>query len=160
MKKKKKKTVCFQSVMDKLETIHSGQWYVVCDLNRCLEELAGVCESMKEAVNFISTQAEEGNLSSECLSKMVISLTYTMTRIEGDLCKIVQFMQQLILTFDKVILLMHNNMKAEHEAVKDMLNKIVEPYHHHLRESTKHLVKKKRMPASKLHAKEVLDSRV
>ena len=131
--------------MDKLEAIHSGHWYVVCNINRCLEELARVFESMQTAVKFISAQAEEGNLPSECLSKMVVSLTYTMTRIEGNLCKLVQFMRQLILTFDKVIFIMHKNMLDEHEAVKDMLSKIVEPYRHQLSESTKHLVKKKKL---------------
>ena len=130
--------------MDKLEAIRSGQWYVVCDLNRCLEELLRVCEAMKKAVKFITIQAEEGNLSNEGLTKMVTSLTYTMARIEGNVSKLVQFMRQLILTFDKVILVMHNNAMAEHEAVKDMLSKIVEPYRHQLSESTKHLVKKKK----------------
>jgi len=133
--------------MDKLEAIRSGQWYVVCDLNKCMEELVRACETMKKAVKFISTQAEEGNLSNESLGKMIISLTYTMTRIEGNVCKLVQFMCQLILTFDKVILVMHNNVMAEHEAVKDMLGKVVEPYHHQLSDRTKHLVKKKKKSA-------------
>jgi len=133
--------------MDKLEAIRSGQWYVVCDLNKCLEELVRACETMKKAVKFISTQAEEGNLSNESLGKMIISLTYTMTRIEGNVCKLVQFMCQLILTFDKVILVMHNNVMAEHEAVKDMLGKVVEPYRHQLSDRTKHLVKKKKKSA-------------
>ena len=130
--------------MDKLEAICNGQWYVVCDLNKCLEELVMVCETMKVAVKFITIQAEEGNLSNEGLSKMITSLKYTMTRIEDNVCKLVQFMRQLILTFDKVILVMHNNIMAEHEAVKDMLSKVVEPYSHQLSESTKHLVKKKK----------------
>ena len=55
--------------MDKLEAIRSGQWYVVCDLNKCLEELVRACETMKKAVKFMSTQAEEGNLSNESLGK-------------------------------------------------------------------------------------------
>ena len=130
--------------MDKLEAICSGQWYVVCDLNRCLEELFRVCESMKKAIKFVTKQVEEGNFTNEGLSKIVVSLTYSMARIEGSVCKLVEFMRQLILTFDKVILMMHNNVMAEHEAVKDMLSKVIEPYHHQLSESTKHLVKKKR----------------
>lgn len=140
--------------MDKLEAICSGQWYVVCDLNRCLEELVRACEAMKKAVKFITIHAEEGNFSSEGLAKMVVSLTYTMARIEGNVSKLVEFMRQLILTFDKVILLMHNNVMAEHEAVKDMLSKVVEPYHHQLSESTKHLVQKKKKSA-KAHAKPI-----
>ena len=133
--------------MDKLEAIRSGQWYVVCDLNRCLEELVRVCEAMKKAVKFITIHAEEGNFSKEGLPKMVVSLTYTMARIEGNVSKLVEFMRQLILTFDKVILVMHNNVMAEHEAVKDMLSKVVEPYRHQLSESTKHLVQKKKKSA-------------
>ena len=134
----------YNFIMDKLEAIRNGQWYVVCDLNKSLEELVRVCETMRKAVTFITTQVEEGNLTNESLAKMVVSLKYTMTRMEGNVCKLVQFMRQLILTFDKVILVMHNNIMAEHEAVKDMLSKVVEPYHHQLSESTKHLVKKKK----------------
>lgn len=141
--------------MDKLEAIHSGQWYVVCDLNRCLEELFRVCESMKKAIKFVTNQVEEGNFTNEGLSKIVVSLTYSMARIEGSVCKLVEFMRQLILTFDKVILMMHNNIMAEHEAVKDMLSKVVEPYHHQLSESTKYLVKKKKKPAKFQQAKPV-----
>lgn len=130
--------------MEKIEGIYNGQWYVVCDLNKALEELVKILNVMKKAVKFITVQAEEGNMSNEGLAKVVITLTYTMTRIEDNVNKLVQFMRQLILTFDKVILLMHNNLKAEHEAVKDMLNKVVQPYNHQLSDSTKHLVKKKK----------------
>lgn len=130
--------------MDKIETIRNGQWYVVCDLNKALEELVNILGVMKKAVQFITVQAEEGNLSNEGLAKMIVTLTYTMTRIEDNVNKLLQFMRQLILTFDKVILVMHNSIMAEHEAVKDMLNKVVQPYNHQLSERTKYLVKKKK----------------
>lgn len=130
--------------MEQIEAIRNGQWYVVCDLNRVLEELVKICNIMKKAVEFISAQVEEGNLSDDGRAKMIITLKYTMTRIEDNIQKLVQFMRQLILTFDKVILVMHNNIMAEHEAVKDMLNKVVEPSRHQLSESTKHLVKMKK----------------
>lgn len=130
--------------MDKIETIRNGQWYVVCDLNKALEELVNILGVMKKAVQFITVQAEEGNLSNEGLAKMIVTLTYIMTRIEDNVNKLLQFMRQLILTFDKVILVMHNSIMAEHEAVKDMLNKVVQPYNHQLSERTKYLVKKKK----------------
>lgn len=130
--------------MERIEAIRNGQWYVVCDLNRVLEELVKICNVMKKAVEFITVQVEEGNLSDDSRAKMIITLKYTMTRIEDNIHKLVQFMRQLILTFDKVILVMHNNIMAEHEAVKDMLNKVVEPSRHQLSESTKHLVKTKK----------------
>ena len=130
--------------MDKLETICDGQWYIICDLNKCLGELARVCETMKRAVDFATFQTEGGDLSNEGLAKMIMSLKYTMTRTEDNICKLVQFIRQLILTFDKVILLKHNMIMKEHEAVNDMMSKVMEPYSHHLSESTKHLVKHKR----------------
>ena len=130
--------------MDKLETICDGQWYIICDLNKCLGELVRVCESMKRAVDFATVQTEGGDLSNEGLAKMIMSLKYTMTRTEDNICKLVQFIRQLILTFDKVILLKHNMIMEEHEAVKDMMSKVMEPYSHHLSESTKHLVKHKK----------------
>ena len=139
--------------MEKIEAIRNGQWYVVCDLNRVLEELVKICNLMKKAVKFITVQAEEGNLTNEGLAKMIITLKYTMTRIEDNVRKLVQFMRQLILTFDKVILVMHNNIMAEHNAVKDMLNKVVEPSRHQLSESTKHLVKKKKTNSIKSQPK-------
>ncbi|PFX28378.1 Leucine-rich repeat-containing protein 3 [Stylophora pistillata] len=109
-----------------------------------LDKLQKINKLWKKLREFTMGSAEEGNLSNEGLAKMVITLTFTMTRIEDNANKLVQFMRQLILTFDKVILLMHNNLKAEHEAVKDMLNKIVQPYNHQLSDTTKHLVKKKK----------------
>lgn len=139
--------------MEQIEAICNGQWYVVCDLNRVLEELVKICNVMKKAVEFITVQVEEGNLSDDSRAKMIITLKYTMTRIEDNIHKLVQFMRQLILTFDKVILVMHNNIMAEHEAVKDMLNKVVEPSHHQLSESTKHLVKTKKTKSTKSQPK-------
>ena len=139
--------------MEQIEAIRNGQWYVVCDLNRVLEELVKICNAMKKAVKFITAQVEEGNLSDDGRAKMIITLKYTMTRIEDNIHKLVQFMRQLILTFDKVILVMHNNIMAEHEAVKDMLNKVVEPSRHQLSESTKHLVKTKKTKSTNLQAK-------
>lgn len=139
--------------MDQIEAIRNGQWYVVCDLNRVLEELVKICNVMKKAVEFITAQVEEGNLSDDSRAKMIITLKYTMTRIEDNIHKLVQFMRQLILTFDKVILVMHNNIMAEHEAVKDMLNKVVEPSRHQLSESTKHLVQKKKTKSIKSQPK-------
>ena len=133
--------------MEQIEAIRNGQWYMVCDLNRVLEELVKICNVMKKAVEFITAQVEEGNLSDDGRAKLIITLKYTMTRIEDNIHKLVQFMRQLILTFDKVILVMHNNIMAEHEAVKDMLNKVVEPSRHQLSESTKHLVKTKKTKA-------------
>lgn len=130
--------------MDKLETICDGQWYIICDLNKCLGELVRVCETMKRAVDFATVQTEGGDLSKEGLAKMIMSLKYTMTRTEGNICKLVQFIRQLILTFDKVILLKHNMIMEEHKAVKDMMSKVMEPYSHHLSESTKDLVKQKK----------------
>lgn len=139
--------------MEQIEAIRNGQWYVVCDLNRVLEELVKICNVMKKAVGFITVQVEEGNLSDDSRAKMIITLKYTMTRIEDNIHKLVQFMRQLILTFDKVILVMHNNIMAEHEAVKDMLNKVVEPSRHQLSESTKHLVKTKKTKSMKSQPK-------
>ena len=139
--------------MEQIETIRNGQWYVVCDLNRVLEELVKICNVMKKAVEFITVQVEEGNLSDEGRAKMIITLKYTMTRIEDNIHKLVQFMRQLILTFDKVILVMHNNIMAEHEAVKDMLNKVVEPSRHQLSESTKDLVKTMKTKSTKSQPK-------
>ena len=139
--------------MEQIEAIRNGQWYVVCDLNRVLEELVKICNVMKKAVEFITVQVEEGNLSDEGRAKMIITLKYTMTRIEDNIHKLVQFMRQLILTFDKVILVMHNNIMAEHEAVKDMLNKVVEPSRHQLSESTKDLVKTMKTKSTKSQPK-------
>lgn len=139
--------------MEQIEAIRNGQWYVVCDLNRVLEELVKICSVMKKAVEFITVQVEEGNLSDDGRARMIITLKYTMTRIEDNIHKLVQFMRQLILTFDKVILVMHNNIMAEHEAVKDMLNKVVEPSRHQLSESTKHLVKTKNTKTAKSQPK-------
>jgi len=139
--------------MEQIEAIRNGQWYVVCDLNRVLEELVKICNVMKKAVEFITAQVEEGNLSDDGRAKMIITLKYTMTRIEDNIHKLVQFMRQLILTFDKVILVMHNNVMAEHEAVKDMLSKVVEPSRHQLSESTKHLVKTKKTKSTKSQPK-------
>jgi len=51
--------------MEQIEAIRNGQWYVVCDLNRVLEELVKICNVMKKAVEFITVQVEEGNLSDE-----------------------------------------------------------------------------------------------
>lgn len=100
---------------------------------------------MKKVVEFISVQVEEGNLLDDGRVKMIIILKYVMIRIEDNIQKFVQFMRQLILIFDKVILVMYNNIMVEYEVVKDMFNKVVEFFRYQLSESIKYLVKMKKI---------------
>lgn len=100
---------------------------------------------MKKVVEFISVQVEEGNLLDDGRVKMIIILKYIMIRIEDNIQKFVQFMRQLILIFDKVILVMYNNIMVEYEVVKDMFNKVVEFFRYQLSESIKYLVKMKKI---------------
>lgn len=100
---------------------------------------------MKKVVEFISVQVEEGNLLDDGRVKMIIILKYIMIRIEDNIYKFVQFMRQLILIFDKVILVMYNNIMVEYEVVKDMFNKVVEFFRYQLSESIKYLVKMKKI---------------
>lgn len=132
--------------MEKLEAIQEDHWYLLYDVMKVVKDLLKICKGLQESRETILSLFQQGEPPSEHLNKPLVTLNYLVTRVEDNSIKLVYLIRQLILMFDQVMLLMHDNLKEEHTAVQDMLNKMAEPYRHSLSDNTKHLVKKKEKP--------------
>lgn len=137
----------------RLKALQEGQFYFFTNLQKVVNDLLEVCHSLRDISFCIKSSIAEKSLTLNSLSKMIVAMDYLEVRIRDNLTKLIQCMRHMIVMFDHVMFVLEANARQEFEAVKEMMNKVLEPQRCKLSQSTMDLVARRaRLTAREKHS--------